>query len=90
VDYMFGYGALTGLVEDWMYERVAEAYLFDEATAAFLQRSNPWVQRDIAARLLEAARRGLWARPAAAVLERLARVQAVAEEAIRQRERGAW
>jgi cobaltochelatase CobN len=84
VDYLFGYSALTGLVADWMYERVAEAYLFDEAAAAFLRRSNPWAQRDIAARLLEAARRGLWAQPPPAVLRRLTAVQATAEEAIQQ------
>ncbi len=84
VDYLFGYGALTGLVEDWMYARVAEAYLFDEAAAAFLRRSNPWAQRDIAVRLLEAARRGLWAQPPPAVLRRLAAVQETAEEAIQQ------
>jgi cobaltochelatase CobN len=86
VDYLFGYSALTGLVADWMYERVAEAYLFDEAAAAFLRRSNPWAQRDIAARLLEAARRGLWAQPPPAVLRRLTAVQATAEEAIQQAE----
>ncbi len=88
VDYLFGYSALTGLVEDWMYERVAEAYLFDEATAEFLQRSNPWAQRDIAARLLEAARRGLWARPPAAAAARLAAIRAAADEALARRLEG--
>lgn len=88
VDYLFGYGALTDFVEDWMYARVAEAYLFDEAVASFLRRSNPWALRDMAARLLEAARRGLWVQPPAAVLNRLAAVQAAAEEAIGERQAG--
>ncbi|MCS7080916.1 MAG: cobaltochelatase subunit CobN [Chloracidobacterium sp.] len=85
VDYLFGYSALTGLVEDWMYERVAEAYLFDETTAAFLQRSNPWAQRDIAARLLEAVRRGLWAQPPEAMTARLEAIRAAAEENLAHR-----
>ncbi|MGQ9896717.1 MAG: cobaltochelatase subunit CobN [Acidobacteriota bacterium] len=86
VDYLFGYGALTGLVEDWMYERVAETYLFDEGMAAFLRQSNPWAQRDMAARLLEAARRSLWEHPSAITLKRLTAVVAAAEDAIQNKE----
>ncbi|OYT70146.1 MAG: cobaltochelatase subunit CobN [Chloracidobacterium sp. CP2_5A] len=87
-DYLFGYGALTGLAEDWMYERVAEAYLFDETTAAFLQRSNPWARRDIAARLLEAARRGLWAQPPEDVTARLEAIRVAAEDDLACRGQG--
>jgi cobaltochelatase CobN len=63
VDYLFGYDATTGVVDDWMYERVAQRYLLDENVAAFMSRSNPWAAREIAERLLEAAERGLWANP---------------------------
>ena len=62
VDYLFGYDATTGVVEDWMYEKVAEKYLLDDDVAEFMRRSNPWALRAIAERLLEAADRGLWAR----------------------------
>ncbi len=31
VDYLFGYDATAGVVEDWMYERVTEAYVADPA-----------------------------------------------------------
>ncbi len=71
VDYLFGYDATAKVVDDWMYERVARAYVLDEETYAFLRRSNPWALRDIAGRLLEAADRGLWERPDAALLDAL-------------------
>jgi cobaltochelatase CobN len=64
VDYLFGYDATTGVVEDWMYERVAQRYALDPDVAEFMSRSNPWAAQAIAGRLLEAADRGLWASPA--------------------------
>ncbi len=60
VDYLFGYDATSGVVEDWMYERVTAAYVADPEVRAFLGRVNPWALRAIAERLLEADRRGLW------------------------------
>ncbi|MGH9269106.1 MAG: cobaltochelatase subunit CobN, partial [Acidimicrobiales bacterium] len=60
VDYLFGYDATARVVEDWMYERVTEAYVGDPAIRAFFERSNPDALRAIAERLLEAVDRGLW------------------------------
>ncbi|RAO56551.1 Cobaltochelatase [Micromonospora saelicesensis] len=71
VDYLFGYDATAGVVDDWMYEHLAAAYLFDETTREFLEQSNPWALRGITERLLEAADRGLWAKPEPATLDRL-------------------
>jgi cobaltochelatase CobN len=71
VDYLFGYDATAGVVDDWMYEQLAASYVFDEDASAFLRRSNPWALRGIAERLLEAADRGLWAKPPDDTLDRL-------------------
>jgi cobaltochelatase CobN len=71
VDYLFGYDATAGVVDDWMYEQLAASYVFDEQTSAFLRKSNPWALRGIAERLLEAADRGLWAEPEDGTLEEL-------------------
>jgi cobaltochelatase CobN len=71
VDYLFGYDATAGVVEDWMYRQLAESYVFGEQVSEFLRQSNPWALRDIAGRLLEAAERGLWAEPPPDVLGRL-------------------
>ena len=71
VDYLFGYDATAGVVDDWMYEQLAASYVFDQQTSAFLRKSNPWALRGIAERLLEAADRGLWAKPEDGTLEAL-------------------
>ncbi|MGQ0520366.1 MAG: cobaltochelatase subunit CobN, partial [Actinomycetota bacterium] len=60
VDYLFGYDATAQVVEDWMYERVTDAYVADPDVRAFFERSNPWALRSIAERLLEADERGMW------------------------------
>jgi len=60
VDYLFGYDATAGVVEDWMYERVTAAYVADPAMSAFYQASNPWALRSICERLLEANERDMW------------------------------
>lgn len=63
VDYLFAFDATTGVVGDHQYALVAEAYLHDDATRAFLQQHNPLALRGIGERLLEAMQRGLWAEP---------------------------
>ena len=67
VDYLFGYDATAGIVEDWMYERVTEAYVADPEIRKFLEQSNPWALRSMAERLMEAYERGLWNASAEAV-----------------------
>jgi cobaltochelatase CobN len=74
VDYLFGYDATTGVVADWMYDRIAAAYVLDPENRAFLAKSNPWALHGIAERLLEAAERGMWANPDAGILEGVRRV----------------
>ncbi|WP_431782147.1 cobaltochelatase subunit CobN [Streptomyces chumphonensis] len=71
VDYLFGYDATTGVVADWMYDKLAQTYVLDPENRAFLQEANPWALHGIAERLLEAESRGLWAKPDAETLEAL-------------------
>ncbi len=71
VDYLFGYDATAGVVDDWMYEKLSAEYVFDPENRDFMRKSNPWALRGITERLLEAADRGLWAEPDAETLERL-------------------
>ncbi len=71
VDYLFGYDATAGVVDDWMYAQLAESYVFDATNRAFMEKSNPWALRGVTERLLEAADRGMWAKPDDAVLDRL-------------------
>ncbi|QEV09686.1 cobaltochelatase subunit CobN [Streptomyces prasinus] len=74
VDYLFGYDATTGVIADWMYDKLTEAYVLDPANRAFLQQANPWALHGIAERLLEAESRGMWEKPDPAVLDALRKV----------------
>ncbi|MGW2365246.1 cobaltochelatase subunit CobN [Streptomyces sp. NPDC001667] len=73
VDYLFGYDATTGVVPDWMYDKLTQTYVLDPENRAFLQEANPWALHGIAERLLEAESRGMWAKPDAATLDALKR-----------------
>jgi len=74
VDYLFGYDATAGVVQDWMYAQLAEAYVFDKEVREFMEQSNPWALRGITERLLEAADRGLWESPDQETLDQLRQV----------------
>jgi cobaltochelatase CobN len=63
VEYLFGFGAATGQVEDYQYALVAEAYVLDAENRRFLNEHNPAALREMAERLLEAMQRGLWREP---------------------------
>ncbi|WP_370616546.1 cobaltochelatase subunit CobN [Mumia sp. Pv 4-285] len=69
VDYLFGFDATTGVVHDWMYDRLAKEYVLDEQNQAFMREANPWALRGIVERLHEAVERGLWTEPDAEVLD---------------------
>ncbi|MGH3752923.1 MAG: cobaltochelatase subunit CobN [Pseudonocardiaceae bacterium] len=71
VDYLFGFDATAGVVEDWMYQQLAHSYVVDSGVQQFLRQSNPWALRGMTERLLEAADRGLWAQPDPADLDAL-------------------
>jgi cobaltochelatase CobN len=86
VDYLFGYDATAGVVQDWMYEQLAASYVFDADTRAFLEQSNPWALRGMTERLLEAADRGLWAQPDPATLDQLRRTYLATEGDLEGRE----
>jgi cobaltochelatase CobN len=71
LDYLFAFDATTNCVADFMYQGIAEAYLFDETVQEFIQKNNPWVLRDMAERLLEAHQRGLWENVSGEIIEKL-------------------
>ena len=71
LDFLFAYDATANCVQDFMYQGVADAYLFNESVREFIEQNNPWVQRDMAERLLEANQRGLWEDVELGTLDRL-------------------
>ncbi|WP_233805574.1 cobaltochelatase subunit CobN [Paraburkholderia sp. HP33-1] len=63
VDYLYGYDATARVIADHQYALVADAYLNDADTRAFMQRHNPHALHSVCERLLEAMQRGLWQQP---------------------------
>ena len=82
LDYLFAYDASAQCVEDFMYEGVANAYVFDESVQDFIREQNPWALRDMAERLLEANQRGLWKTMDSQILEDLRSIVLEAEGVI--------
>ncbi|OBI40386.1 cobaltochelatase subunit CobN [Mycobacterium kyorinense] len=74
VDYLFGYDATAGVMADWMYEQLTEAYVLDSQNRKFMAESNPWALHGMAERLLEAVGRGMWADPQPDTLDSLRQV----------------
>lgn len=60
VDIAFGWDATTNVIDDWMYDCIAERYAFDKENTDWMREVNPWALRNITERLLEAHQRGMW------------------------------
>lgn len=71
VDFLFAYDVTAHCVEDFMYEGVANAYVFDQKVQQFIQEKNPWALRDMAERLLEAHQRQFWQTASQNMIEQL-------------------
>ncbi len=65
VDYLCAFDATSELIDDHQYALLADAYLLDAETREFVRQHNPQALRDMAERLVEAQRRGLWQEPGA-------------------------
>lgn len=60
VDRLFGWDATADTGEDWMYQAMAETFLFDEETRQWMEQVNRWSVHSVSERLLEAHQRGMW------------------------------
>lgn len=56
-----GWSATTGQVDDWVYQRISETFVLDEAMRKRLADLNPTASSRMANRLLEASDRNYWA-----------------------------
>lgn len=59
-EYVLGWDATSDIIDPWMYQSIAERFLFDEETAEWFRDANPHAMYDTTARLLEAIGRGMW------------------------------
>ena len=65
-----GWSATTGTVEPWVYQRLSETFVLDEAMRRRLADLNPQASARMAGRLIEASERNYW-QPDAATLAAL-------------------
>ncbi len=56
----FAWSATTGQVQPWVYERISETFVLDDAMRERLAGLNPAASAKVAQRLLEAHRRHYW------------------------------
>ncbi|WP_373483075.1 cobaltochelatase subunit CobN [Acetobacterium sp.] len=73
VDITFGWDATTNVIDDWMYDAIANRYAFDQETTDWMREVNPWALHNVAERLLEANQRGMW-HAAAESVEKLKKI----------------
>ena len=59
-EYVFAWDATSDIIDPWMYQSIADRFLFDEATAEWFRDVNPHAMHDTAEWLLEAIGRGMW------------------------------
>jgi cobaltochelatase CobN len=60
VEYSFGWDSTSDAMEDWMYQSMADKFLFDGDNKEWIEDNNPEALRKITSRLLEAIERGMW------------------------------
>jgi len=60
VDHIFGWDVTAEVMDDKLYEQLAEKFVCDPELAHWLKENNPWALHSISERLLEAVQRGMW------------------------------
>ncbi|WP_449245689.1 cobaltochelatase subunit CobN [Desulfobacca acetoxidans] len=57
---VYGFGATTGKVDNWIFDEIALTFILDAGMRAWFDKVNPWALEEIGRRLLEAESRGIW------------------------------
>lgn len=60
VEYLLAFAATTGKVENWIFDEIADKFIFNEEMRKKLQQNNPYAAMKIGELLLESERRGYW------------------------------
>ncbi|MDY5679020.1 MAG: cobaltochelatase subunit CobN, partial [Candidatus Methanomethylophilaceae archaeon] len=82
-EYTFGWDATSDIVDDWVYEKLVDRYLFDDDTREWMKDENPHAMMDMMNRLMEAYERGMWdAKPE--TIERMKEIFLELEERIEE------
>ena len=60
MDVVLGWDATAEVMEDWMYEKMAQKYALDPDMQEWMKDVNPYALQNILDKLLEAISRGMW------------------------------
>ncbi|HIQ37629.1 MAG TPA: cobaltochelatase subunit CobN [Desulfocapsa sulfexigens] len=60
MDVVLGWDATAEVIDDWMYEAVAEKYVRDREMRDWMKDVNPYARQNIIEKLLEAIAREMW------------------------------
>jgi cobaltochelatase CobN len=60
IDYLFAYDATTDFIDDYQYQQVAQALIFDKQNQAFMRAHNLSALEEMTERMLEATQRNMW------------------------------
>jgi cobaltochelatase CobN len=60
MDVVLGRDATGEVIEDWMYEKIANAYALSPEMQRWMKEVNPFALQNILDKLLEAINRGMW------------------------------
>ncbi len=55
-----GWSATSDIVENWMYDDLAQRFVLDEETREWIKDENPYAMVSMLSRLQEAIERGFW------------------------------
>ena len=58
--FMIGWDGTSDSLDEWMYEKYCEKFLFDEATLQWMMDNNPDAVKEIVENLSQAESRGFW------------------------------
>ncbi|OEU51589.1 MAG: hypothetical protein BA861_04870, partial [Desulfobacterales bacterium S3730MH5] len=57
---VYGWDASAEVVADWIFDDITKTFVINEENRKFFEENNPWALEEMARRLLEAEKRGVW------------------------------
>lgn len=60
VSHCYDWDATSEVLDDWMYDSLAEKYALDKEMQEWMKKVNPWALYSISQKLLEAIKREMW------------------------------
>ena len=60
IEHLYGWGATTKMVNDNIFNNIAEKFVLDKEMKEWFKKENPWALSEITSRMIEAYKRDIW------------------------------